>query len=75
MADALSRRHALLNAMKFVVVGFEIVKTLNENDYDFSNIWKACLSGPKTQFFIHDGYLFKGKQLCIPDCSLREAII
>ena len=75
MADALSRRPTLLNAMNFVVVGFEIVKTLYENDYDFGNLWKACLSGPKTQFFIHDGYLFRGKQLCIPDCSLREAII
>ena len=73
--NALSGRQALLNAMKFVVVGFEILKTLYENDYDFENLWKACLSGPKTQFFIHDGYLFRGKQLCIPDCSLREAII
>ncbi|XP_074570594.1 uncharacterized protein LOC141827268 [Curcuma longa] len=26
-------------------------------------------------FFIQDGYLFRGKQLCIPRCSLREAII
>ena len=41
----------------------------------FCNLWKACLSGPKTQFFIHNGYLFRGKQLCIPDCSLREVII
>ena len=72
MVDALSRRHALLNAMQFVVVSFEIVKTLYEIDYDFGNLWKG---GPKTQFFIHDGYLFRGKQLCIPDCSLREAII
>ena len=75
MADAFSRRHTLLNVMQSVVVGFEIVKKLYENDYDFSNSWKACLSGPKTQFFIHDGYLFMSKQLCILDCSLREAII
>ena len=75
MADALSRRYALLNAMQYVVVGFEIVKIPYENDYDFGNLWKACISGPKTQFFIHNGYLFRGKQHCIPDCSLREAII
>ena len=72
VVDALSRRHALLNVMQFVVVGFEIVKTLYENDYDFGNLWKG---GPKAQFFIHDGYLFRGKQLCIPVCSLRETII
>ena len=65
----------MLNAKQSMVVGFEIVRTIYKNDYDFGNIWKDCLSGPKTQFFIHDGYLFKGKQLCIPDCSLREAII
>ena len=75
VADVLSRRHSLLNVMQSIVVGFEIVKSLYENDYDFGNLWKACLSGPKTQFFIHDGYLFRGKQLCISDCSLREAII
>ena len=75
IVDALSKRHALLNAIQSVVVGFEIVKILYENDYDFGNLWKACLSRSKTQFFIHDDYLFKGKQLCIPNRSLREAII
>ena len=74
-ANALSRKHALLNAMQFVMVCFEIVKTLYENDSNSSNICKACLSGPKTQFFIPDGHLFRGKQLCILNFSLREAII
>ena len=74
MANALSRRHTLLNDMQSMMVGFEIVKTFYENDYEFGNLWKACLNRPKTQFFMH-GYLFKGKQLCISDCSLREAII
>ena len=64
----------MLNVMQSMVVGFEIVKTLYENDYDFGNLWKACLSRPKTQFFIQDGYLFRGKQLCILDCLLKEAI-
>ena len=59
VAKALSRRHDLLNAMQSMVVGFEIVKTLYENDYDFGNLWKACLSRLKTQFFIQDGYLFR----------------
>ena len=48
VADSLGRRHALLNVMQYVVVGFEIVKTLYENDYDFGIIWKACLGGLKT---------------------------
>ena len=35
VADALSRSDTLLNAMQYMVVGFEIIKTLYENDYDF----------------------------------------
>lgn len=50
-----------MNAMKSMVVGFKIIKTLYEDDSDFGNLWKACLSWPKNQFFIHDDYLFKCK--------------
>ncbi|GKA06502.1 putative nucleotidyltransferase, ribonuclease H [Tanacetum coccineum] len=28
-------------------------------------------AGEKPDFFLHDGFLFKGNQLCIPDSSLR----
>ena len=31
--------------------------------------------GAKTNFLLHDGFLFKGNQLCVPDCSLRLHII
>ena len=31
--------------------------------------------GERTNFLVHEGLLFKGKQLCIPDCSLRMHII
>ena len=65
----------MLNTMQSMVIGFEIVKTLYEDDADFGNLWKTCLSGPKNQFFIHDGYLFRGKQLGVPNCSQREAKI
>ena len=65
----------MLNIMHSVIVGFESIKTLYEDDPDFGNVWKACLSGPTNQFLIHDGYIFKGKHLCVPSCSLRQAII
>ncbi|GKE29988.1 putative reverse transcriptase domain-containing protein, partial [Tanacetum coccineum] len=32
-------------------------------------------AGEKPDFFLHDGFLFKGNQLCIPDSSLRLQII
>ena len=57
------------------VIGFEIVQTLYEGDSDFGNLRKTCSNGLKNQLFIDEGFLFKGKQLCIPKCSLREAII
>ena len=41
VADVLSRRQALLNAMQSMVVGFEIVKTLYKNYYYFDHLWKA----------------------------------
>ncbi|GKB81604.1 putative reverse transcriptase domain-containing protein, partial [Tanacetum coccineum] len=32
-------------------------------------------AGEKPDFFLHDGFLFKGNQLCIPDSSLHLQII
>ncbi|GKF63604.1 putative nucleotidyltransferase, ribonuclease H, partial [Tanacetum coccineum] len=32
-------------------------------------------AGEKPYFFLHNGFLFKGNQLCIPDSSLRLQII
>lgn len=61
--------------MRSVVIGFEVIKTLYEEDSDFGTLWNTCLGGPKNQFFIHDRFLFSGKQPCVPNCSLKEAII
>ncbi|GKV53145.1 hypothetical protein SLEP1_g59685 [Rubroshorea leprosula] len=41
VADALSRRHALLTSLQMKVTGFEVIKELYEDDPDFSNIWQA----------------------------------
>ncbi|GKB01755.1 putative nucleotidyltransferase, ribonuclease H [Tanacetum coccineum] len=35
----------------------------------------GLLAGEKPDFFLHDGFLFKGNQLCIPDSSLCLQII
>jgi hypothetical protein len=75
VADALSRRHSLLNTMQVQVLGFEVVKELYKDDPDFGNAWKECSNGPNNHFLLLDGFLFKDNHLCIPQCSLREAII
>ncbi|PKI67469.1 hypothetical protein CRG98_012053 [Punica granatum] len=75
VADALSRRHTFLSSMEVKVVGFEVVKELYEKDPDFSKIWSECSKGASKDFFLQDGFLFKNNCLCIPRCSLREAIV
>lgn len=75
VADALSRRHMLLSTLQVSVVGFEILKELYKGDPYFGAIWEECSKGPYKKFFQQDDYLFKGNCLCIPRCSLREAIL
>jgi hypothetical protein len=82
VVDALSRRVVLLNIMETEVVGFDAIKDLYESDSDF---WEVVdqLKNPVPgnadsvhgDYLMQDGYLFKGKQLCIPIGSMRENII
>ncbi|GJS16820.1 putative nucleotidyltransferase, ribonuclease H [Tanacetum coccineum] len=45
-------------------------------DLEFYTVVQAGVqSGQNPDFNIHDGFLFKGNQLCIPDTSLRLKII
>nr|GEU50084.1 hypothetical protein [Tanacetum cinerariifolium] len=75
VADALSRRHSLITTMQIRVQGFDSFRRLYYDDPDFRVIWSKCDNGLFQQFSKLDGYLFKGAWLCIPLCSLREAII
>ncbi|XP_022858587.1 uncharacterized protein LOC111379445 [Olea europaea var. sylvestris] len=42
MADALSRRYALLNSLSTELLGFEHIKDVHGNDLDFFDIYKSC---------------------------------
>lgn len=75
VADALSRRHSFLNTMQVNVLGFEVLKELYPDDPFFGKIWTECSTGICGSYFLQEGYLFKGTQLCIPESSLREFII
>nr|GEU85615.1 hypothetical protein [Tanacetum cinerariifolium] len=57
------------------VQGFDMFRGLYRDYPDFKETWSKCNNGSFQQFSKLDGYLFKGARLCIPLCSLREAII
>jgi len=52
-----------------------ISKLLYSGDEDFGELYGACQKHPKDDFFIQEGFLFKGARLCMPKCSTRELLI
>nr|GEZ85218.1 putative reverse transcriptase domain-containing protein [Tanacetum cinerariifolium] len=74
-ADALSRRGGLLVTMQVNVPGLDVIRDMVTVDLYFSVVLLGVQTGEKPDFFLHDGFLFKGNQLCIPDSSLRLQII
>ncbi|GKF64278.1 putative nucleotidyltransferase, ribonuclease H, partial [Tanacetum coccineum] len=74
-ADALSRRSNLLVSMQVDVQGLDVIREQLTSDSYFSIILQGVKSGQKPDFNIHDGFLFKGNQLCILDTSLCWKII
>ncbi|KAE8728830.1 hypothetical protein F3Y22_tig00004072pilonHSYRG00287 [Hibiscus syriacus] len=44
-------------------------------DHSFGRIFQEVTEGHRHDFVLHNGYLFRGLQLCIPDYSLRQQII
>ncbi|KAE8715853.1 putative Quercetin 3-O-methyltransferase 1 [Hibiscus syriacus] len=75
VADALSRRTLLLTTMSTKVAGFETFTYMYAVDPSFGMIFQEVTEGYRHNFVLHNGYLFRGLQLCIPDCSLRQQII
>ncbi|GJY79709.1 putative nucleotidyltransferase, ribonuclease H [Tanacetum coccineum] len=74
-AGALSRRSGLLVKMQVDVPGLDVIRDMVTVDPYFSVVLQGVQDGEKPDFFIHDGFLFKGNQLCISDSSLRLQII
>jgi len=75
VADALSRRHALLSTLDAKLLGFEFMKELYVDDADFCNVYAACEKSAFHKFYRHDGYLFKENKLCVPKCSMRDLLV
>eukprot|EP00253_Pinus_taeda_P011532 PITA_11532 len=81
VADTLSRKALLLQESTVQVLGFEHLRDLYKTDTDFREAYEACQNplirgnSPWLDYNIQEKLLFKGGQLCIPSCSMRENII
>lgn len=75
VADALSRRYTFITTMEAKVLGFTYIKENYEEDPDFMNIYQDCTNTPTSLFYIHDGFFFREKRLCIPQGSMRNLLI
>ena len=79
--NVLSRRALLLQESTMQVLGFEHLRDLYQMDADFKDAYEACKNpllrnnSPWLDYNLQEGLLFRGGQLCIPDCSMSENII
>ncbi|KAL6188925.1 hypothetical protein ACLB2K_040316 [Fragaria x ananassa] len=77
-ADALSRVIYLLSSTALQVVGFDLLKRDYSSCKDFSSLYADLAAGQGREhvnFSLHDGYLFNGTRLCLPNTSVREQVI
>uniref|UniRef100_A0A2N9HY26 Integrase catalytic domain-containing protein n=1 Tax=Fagus sylvatica TaxID=28930 RepID=A0A2N9HY26_FAGSY len=75
VADALSRRYALISTLNAKLLGFEYVKELYVNDDDFASVFAACEKAAFGKFYKLDGYLFRENRLRVPNSSIRELLV
>ena len=61
--------------MQTKVLGFDLFRELLSSDPYFGLIMDDVATRKRFDFLIHDGFLFKGNQLCFPDSSLRLRVI
>ncbi|XP_076922690.1 uncharacterized protein LOC143584547 [Bidens hawaiensis] len=68
-------RGNLLVFVRINVLGLDVIREQLTTDPYFSVVLQDVQASQKSDFLLHDGFLFKGNQLCIPDSSLRLKII
>ena len=64
-----------MRTLSLEIVGFETLTELYVDGDDFKKVWTTCaLKQPCDDFYIHNGFLMKSGQLCLPCTSLREKV-
>jgi hypothetical protein len=81
VVDALSRKCLLLQQFKVKTLGFDDLRDMYVDDLDFKESYEVAEnpflkdSSKWAEYMIHEGLLFKGNHLCIPNCSMRENLL
>jgi hypothetical protein len=81
VVDALSRKCFLLQEFRVKTLGFGNLKDVYAGDVDFAKAYEATENivirhrSPWIDYMIQDGLLFRGNQLCILNCSMRENLV
>jgi hypothetical protein len=81
VVDALSRKCLLMQEFKVKTLGFDNLKEMYRDDPDFKEAYEASENPilrdkiQWTKHMIQDGFLFRGNQLCILKCSIRENLL
>jgi hypothetical protein len=81
VVDALSRKILLLQEFKVRTLGFDDLKDMYTDDSDFKEAYEEAKNpvlrdrSQSIGYVIQDELLFKGNQLCIPNCSMRENLL
>jgi hypothetical protein len=81
VADALSRKCLLLQEFRVKTLGFDNLRDMYRDDPDFKEVYEADENpiltdrSQWTEYMIQEGLVFKGNQLCIPKCSMRENLL
>ncbi|KAL1213209.1 hypothetical protein V5N11_026469 [Cardamine amara subsp. amara] len=75
VADALSRRHALIATVDAKALGFRLIKEQYGEDPGLGSCYRENGKGAYKDFYVHEGFLFKGTRLCIPTGSIRELLL
>jgi hypothetical protein len=76
--DALSRKCLLMQEFRVKTLGFDNLKEMYRDDTDFNEAYENPVLrdiSQWTEYMIQDGLLFRGNQLCIQKCSMRENLL
>jgi hypothetical protein len=81
VANALSRKCLLLQEFRVKTLGFDDLKDMYTDDLDFQEAYEVA-GNPVLRDIIHwdeymiqEGLMFKGNQMCILKCSMRENLL